>query len=348
MPSRLAELAVRYGCELRGDPEATVERVASLQEAGPGSLAFLANPRYRRHLAATRATAVVLDADSAADCPVAALVARNPYATYARIAQALHPAAPVEPGVHPSAVVAPDAVVDPSAAIGALAYVGRGARVGPRVLVGPGSLVLEGASIGADTRLVARVTVCAGARLGVRCIVHPGAVIGADGFGHAPDSDGYVKVPQLGSVAIGDDVDVGCNTTIDRGAIGDTVIGDGVKIDNLVQIGHNVRIGEHTVIAACSGVSGSAVIGRRCMLGGMVGVVGHLEICDDVAVTGRTMVSSSIRRPGMYSSGLPADESHRFRRNAARFQRLDELARRVRRLESGGGAGEQPEEGDDD
>jgi UDP-3-O-[3-hydroxymyristoyl] glucosamine N-acyltransferase len=224
--------------------------------------------------------------------------------------------------------------------------VAGGATVGPRATVGPGSIVLAGASIGADTRLVARVTVCERARIGARCIVHPGAVIGADGFGHAPDEGGYVKVPQLGAVDIGDDVDVGCNTTIDRGALGDTVIGNGVKIDNLVQVGHNVRIGEHTVIAACSGISGSAVIGRRCMLGGMVGIVGHLEICDDVAVTGRTMVSSSIRRPGVYSSGLPADEARRFRRNAARFRGLDELARRVRRLE--GGTGAEPEEGDDE
>jgi UDP-3-O-[3-hydroxymyristoyl] glucosamine N-acyltransferase len=345
MPSRLAELAVRYGCELRGDPDAVVDRVASLQEAGPGSLAFLANPRYRRHLVTTRATAVVLDAASAASCPVAALVARNPYATYARIAQHLHPVRPVRPGVHPSAVVEPGAVVDPTASVGAHAYVAGGATVGPRASVGPGSVVLAGATIGADTRLVARVTVCEGARLGARCIVHPGAVIGAGGFGHAADDGGYVRVPQLGSVAIGDDVDIGCNTTIDRGALGDTVIADGVKIDNLVQIGHNVQIGGHTVIAACSGVSGSAVIGRRCMLGGMVGVVGHLEICDDVAVTGRTMVSSSIRRPGVYSSGLPADEARRFRRNAARFQRLDELARRVRRLEGGG---TEPEEAEDE
>jgi len=346
MPSRLAELAVRYGCELQGDPDATVDRVAALQEAGPGSVAFLANPRYRRHLATTRATAVVLDAASAAACPVAALVARNPYATFARIAQQLHPTPPMSAGVHPSAVVEPGAVVDPTASVGAHAYVAGGATVGPRASIGPGSIVLAGASIGADTRLIARVTVCERARLGARCIVHPGAVIGADGFGHAPDEDGYVKVPQLGAVVIGDDVDVGCNTTIDRGALGDTVICNGVKIDNLVQVGHNVRIGEHTVIAACSGISGSAVIGRRCMLGGMVGIVGHLEICDDVAVTGRTMVSSSIRRPGVYSSGLPADEARRFRRNAARFQRLDELARRVRRLE--GGTGAEPEEGDDE
>jgi UDP-3-O-[3-hydroxymyristoyl] glucosamine N-acyltransferase len=345
MPLRLSELAVRFGCELRGDPDAAVRHVAPLAEAGPGDLAFLANPRYRRHLAGTHATAVVLDASAADACPTAALVTKNPYATYARIAQLLYPPAPIAPGRDPSAVVEAGAQVDETAWIGPQSYIASGARIGPRVYVGSGSIVLANASIGADSRLVARVTICEGARLGERCVVHPGAVIGADGFGHAPDTDGYVKVPQLGAVAIGNDVDIGCNTTIDRGAIGNTVIADGVKIDNLVQVGHNVHIGEHTVIAACSGISGSAVIGRRCMLGGMVGVVGHLEICDDVAVTGRTMVSSSIRRPGVYSSGLPADEAGRFRRNAARFRALDELAKRVRRLEDGSEAGEV---GDDD
>ena len=343
MPLRLAELAVRFGCELQGDPDALVERVAPLQEASPGSLAFLANPRYRRYLAGTRATAVVLDADSAAECPVAALVARNPYATYARIAQLLHPAPPVVAGRHPSAVVEAGAQVDASAYVGALAHVAAGATIGPRAFVGPGSVVLAGAQVGADTRLVARVTLCEGVRIGERCLLHPGCVIGADGFGQAPDAGMYVKVPQLGAVLLGDDVEVGSNTTIDRGAIGDTVIGDGVKIDNQVQIGHNVRIGEHTVVAGCAGISGSAVIGRRCMIAGMVGVAGHLEICDDVAITGRTMVSSSIRQPGVYSSALHADEAKRFRRNAARFQQLDELVRRVRRLEKAAGA-----QGDDD
>jgi UDP-3-O-[3-hydroxymyristoyl] glucosamine N-acyltransferase len=223
--------------------------------------------------------------------------------------------------------------VHPSAHVGPNCYVAAGAVIGPRASVGPGSVVLAGARVGADSRLVARVTLCEGVRIGERCLLHPGVVIGADGFGQAPDAGKYLKVPQVGSVAIGHDVEVGANTTIDRGTIGDTVIGDGVKIDNQVQIGHNVRIGEHTVIAGCAGISGSAVIGRRCMIGGMAGVVGHLEICDDVAITGRTMVSSSIRQPGVYSSALPADEARRFRRNAARFQKLDELARRVRRLE---------------
>jgi UDP-3-O-[3-hydroxymyristoyl] glucosamine N-acyltransferase len=344
MPVRLAELAVRFGCELRGDPDAEVARVAPLAEAVPGSLAFLANSRYRRYLPDTRATAVVLDATVADECPVAALVHPNPYATYARIAQVLHPAPRVSPGRDPTSVVEDGAAVDPTVWIGPLAYVARGATIEAGASIGPGSIVLGGARVGAASRLVARVTLCEGVGIGRRCILHPGVVIGADGFGQAPDAGRYVKVPQLGSVAIGDDVEIGANTTIDRGAIGDTVIEEGVKIDNQVQIGHNVRIGAHTVIAGCAGISGSAIIGRRCMIGGMVGVVGHLEICDDVAITGRTMVSSSIRKPGIYSSALPADESRRFRRNAARFQRLDELARRVRRLESGGGASEQGED----
>ena len=337
MPVRLAELAVRFGCELRGDPDAKVDRVAPLGEAGPGALAFLANPRYRRYLPGTRATAVVLSEAMAADCPAAALVHPNPYATYARIAQLLHPARSVTPGRDPSSVVEEGATVDPSAWVGALAYVARGAVIEAGASIGPGSMVLAGARIGVDSRLVARVTVCEGVVVGRRCILHPGVVLGADGFGHAPDDGRYVKVPQLGSVLIGDDVEGGANTTIDRGAIGDTVIEEGVRIDNQVQIGHNVRVGAHTVIAGCAGISGSAVIGRRCMIAGMVGIAGHLEICDDVAITGRTMVSSSIRVPGVYSSALPADEARHFRRNAARFHRLDELARRVRRLEAAGG-----------
>jgi UDP-3-O-[3-hydroxymyristoyl] glucosamine N-acyltransferase len=336
MPARLADLAVRFGCELRGDPDATVERVAPLQDAGPGSLAFLANPRYRRHLAGTRATAVVLDAATAAECPVAALVARNPYATYARIAQLLHPPAVVQGGRHPSAVVEDSAQVDPSAWIGPRTHVAAGARVGARASIGPGSILLQGVQVGDDTRLIAGVTLCEGVRIGRRCILHPGAVIGSDGFGQAPDSDGYVKVPQVGSVVVGDDVEVGANTTIDRGAIGDTVIEDGVKIDNLVQVGHNVRIGAHSVLAAFVGISGSATIGRRCMLAGKVGVAGHLDIVDDVVVTGNTTVAGPIRKPGVYSGSLTADETRRFRRNAARFNQLDELARRLWRLEGGG------------
>ncbi len=348
MPVSLGELAIRFGCELRGDPDVAVERVATLQEAGPGSLSFLANPRYRRHLATTRASAVVLEAGSADDCPTNSLVAANPYATYARIAQHLNPEPAFAGGRHPTAVVADGAVVDPDAWIGPHAFVGPGGRVEAGASVGPGCVLFDGVVLGTGSRLVANVTLCARVRVGARCLLHPGVVVGADGFGQAPDRDGYVKVPQLGAVVLGDDVEIGANTTIDRGTIGDTVIGRGVKIDNQVQIGHNCRIGEHTVIAGCVGISGSVTIGRRCMLGGMVGVVGHLEICDDVYLTGKTMVSHSITRPGLYSGQLPLDEARRFRRNSARFQKLDELARRVARLERAAPAtGAAPGAGDD-
>jgi len=349
MPVRLAELAVRFGCELRGDPDLVVDRVATLKDASAGAVAFLANPRYRRHLADTHASAVILQPALAAECPVAALLHKNPYATYARVAQLLHAEPAVVPGVHPSAVVDASARVDSTASVEAGAVVGPGCLIGAACRVGPGSVLLGNAVLGTGTRLVARVTLGPGVRLGRRCIVHPGAVIGADGFGHAPDVDGYVKVPQLGSVVLGDDVEVGSNTTIDRGAIDDTVIGNGVKIDNLVQIGHNVRIGEHTVIAGCVGISGSATIGRRCMLAGMVGIAGHVEICDDVILAGRTSVMGSIKKPGMYSGALHEDETPKFRRNAARFRQLDEMARRLRKLErSSGATGERDDDNDDE
>jgi UDP-3-O-[3-hydroxymyristoyl] glucosamine N-acyltransferase len=345
MPARLADLAVRFGCELWGDPDTVVDRVAPLQDAGPGALSFLANPQYRRHLPTTRASAVVLDASTAAECPVAALVVRNPYATYARVAQLLYPAPAVTGGRHPSAVVEAGADIDPSAWVGANAYVAGGVKVGRRASIGAGSVLLGGVTVGEDTQLVARVTLCERTVVGARCVLQPGSVVGADGFGHASDRDGYVKVPQIGAVVIGDDVEVGSNSTIDRGAIGDTVVEDGVKIDNLVQIGHNVRVGAHTVIAACVGVSGSTTIGKRCMLGGMVGVAGHLTICDDVALTGRTAVFRSIDQPGLYSGSLWADEAQRFRRNVARFNGLDDLAKRVHRLET---TGRNVERGGDD
>jgi UDP-3-O-[3-hydroxymyristoyl] glucosamine N-acyltransferase len=328
----LGELAVRFGCTLKGDPDARVTKVAALEAADAESLTFLANPRYRNFLAHTRAGAVVLHPKFAGDCPVSALLAANPYATYARIAALLHPSPAAAAGIHPSAAVDPQATVSPSACIGANAVVEAGAFVGERAQVGPGCVVMRNARIGADTRLVAKVTLCHGVTVGERCILHPGAVVGADGFGLAPDQGEWVKVPQVGSVRIGNDVEIGANTAVDRGAIEDTVLEDGVKLDNLVQVAHNVKIGAHTAIAGSSGVAGSTTIGRRCMIGGQVGISGHLTLCDDVVVTGRSFVANSIRKPGYYSSGLPIDETVRFRKNAARFNQLDELAREVRRL----------------
>jgi UDP-3-O-[3-hydroxymyristoyl] glucosamine N-acyltransferase len=343
----LGELAVRFGCELRGDPETQVDHVDTLAHADAHSLTFVANPRYRQQLASTKAGAVVLDAASAADCATAALVCGNPHATYARIAAVLHPLPAAPAGVHPTAVIAASARIDPSAHVGALSVIGEGAVVGPRAFVGPRCLVDEGATLAEDVRLTAGVTICRRVEIGARTIVQPGAVIGGDGFGFAQEGGRWIKVPQTGTVRVGPDVEIGSNTTIDRGAIEDTVIEEGVKLDNLIMIAHNVRVGAHSALAACVGISGSTTIGRRCMFGGQVGVGGHLTISDDVIITGCTMVSHSILRPGVYSGGIPLEEAHVWRRLVARFKRIDSLATRLKALERHTLGGPDQEEDDD-
>jgi UDP-3-O-[3-hydroxymyristoyl] glucosamine N-acyltransferase len=319
----LGELAVRFGLTLRGEPELKVRSVATLSRAEPGSLSFLANSRYRRQLEITRATAVVVGAADEAHCPVAALIHPNPYLAYARIALLLHPTSSPAQGKHPSAVIGSGARIAASASIGPLAVIEDGAEIGDRVSIGPGCIVQRGARVGADSVLVSRVNLYPGVTVGERCILHAGAVVGADGFGFAQNSGSWVKVPQVGSVRIGDDVEIGANTTIDRGAIDDTVVENGVKLDNQIQVGHNVVIGAHTAIAGCTGISGSAVIGQRCMIGGMVGIAGHLTIADDVMVTGCSLVSASIKKPGSYSSGMPTVETRLWRRMVAHLRRLD-------------------------
>jgi UDP-3-O-[3-hydroxymyristoyl] glucosamine N-acyltransferase len=322
MSVALGELAVRFGCELRGDPDVRVESVASLGSAEPGSLSFLANPKLASQLAQTRASAVVLDGRSAAGSPAPVLISSNPHALFARIACLLHPEAPLHPGIHPTAVVDPQASIDPTAEIGAHTVIGPGVVIGPRSLVGPASLLGPQVRLGADCRLVARVTLGERVQLGDRVLIHPGAVLGADGFGYAREGARWLKVPQIGTVRVADDVEIGANTTIDRGAIEDTVIAEGVKLDNQIQLGHNVQIGAHTAIAACTGISGSTRIGARCMIGGQCGFAGHITICDDVVITGMAMVSGSISKPGVYSSGIPIETSRRWRRIVARLKLL--------------------------
>jgi UDP-3-O-[3-hydroxymyristoyl] glucosamine N-acyltransferase len=337
MATTLGEIAVRYGLELTGDPALAVAGVAPLASATPGTLSFCTGSKYRRQLAATRATAVVLPRELAGECPVAALISPRPYAAYARIAAGLHPPAAVTAGRARGALVAPGARVADSAWIGPNAVVGDGAVVGERCSIGPNCVLEEGVRLGDDCRLQAAVTLCRGVIAGSRCTFKAGAVVGSDGFGFAPDVDGYVKVPHLGGVRLGDDVEIGANSTVDRGTIEDTVIGDGVKLDNQVQVGHNCRIGAHTVIAGCVGISGSSIIGSRCMIGGAVGIAGHLEIGDDVIVTGYSLVTHSLPGPGTYSSGWPAIEAQRWRRAVAGLHRLD--ARRRGRAGPGGEGG---------
>jgi UDP-3-O-[3-hydroxymyristoyl] glucosamine N-acyltransferase len=332
MTVTLGELAVRFGCELRGDPAVTVDSVAAPSQAGPRSITFLANPKYVAQLAGTRAGAVILEAKSAGDSPVPVLVAANPHATYARVATLLHPDPPLRPGVHPTAVTS-GAIIDPTAEVAAQAYVGAQARIGARCFVGPGCVIEPGAVIGDDSRFVARVFVGHGVVFGKRCIVQPGAVIGGDGFGYASEKRTWIKVPQIGSVNIGDDVEIGANTTIDRGALEDTVIEEGAKLDNLIMIAHNVRIGAHSALAACVAIAGSTVLGKRCVLGGLVGLTGHITLCDDVVVLGTSFISHSISKPGVYSSALPSEEASVWRRIVGRIKRLDSMAKRLRAVE---------------
>ncbi len=333
MAVRVSELAVRFGCTVAGDKDREIDRVGTLEKADRHCISFLSNPKYRSMLATTQAGAVILTETDAVECKTVALIHSNPYEIYARIADFLHPVATAPAGVAQTATVSSSATVDPTASIGPSAVIEDHASIGARVVVGPGCVVGANVHVADDTRLVANVTLCHGVRIGKRGLVHPNTVIGADGFGIANTSSGWIKVPQLGSVSVGDDVEIGASTTIDRGAIEDTVIGNGVKLDNQIQVAHNVHIGDHTVVAACTGISGSTQIGKRCMIAGAVGFVGHLSICDDVVVTGQTMVNRSITEPGVYSSALPMDEARRWRRNSARFRKLDEMAKRLAALE---------------
>ncbi len=319
----LAQLAEGIGADLKGDADCIVKRVDTLDHAGAGDVTFLFNRKYRKFLEVTHASAVILGPEDVGACPVNALVMKNPYLGYARAASLLDPqAGEYEAGIHPSACVDPSAVIDSSATIGAHVVIAAGVHVAARAFIGAGCVIGRDVRIGPYSRLLANATICHGCTIGSRCLIHPGAVLGADGFGLARDGDAWLKVPQLGAVQVGDDVEIGANTTIDRGALKDTMIGNGVKLDNQIQIGHNVSIGEHTAIAGCAGISGSTVIGRRCMIAGGVGIAGHLEIADDVTITGMSLVTKSIRKAGIYSSSWPAEESLSWRRKLARFRRL--------------------------
>jgi UDP-3-O-[3-hydroxymyristoyl] glucosamine N-acyltransferase len=325
----LGDIASRFGLELRGDASTPIRGVATLAGAGPGQLSFLANPRYRAQLAETRAAAVVTRAADAEAFGGAALIADDPYLAFARIATLFEQTPAATPGVHASAIVGEGARIAASASIGPFCVIDADAAIGEGAIVGPHCIVGGACSVGAQSRLVARVTLVKNVQLGKRALVHPGAVIGADGFGLAFAKDHWEKVPQLGGVVVGDDCEIGANTTIDRGALGDTVLEDDVRLDNQIQIAHNVFVGAHTAMAGCAAVAGSARIGRYCLIGGAAGILGHLEIADRVTVTAMSLVTHSLREPGEYSSGTPIQENRRWRRNAARFKHLDEFVRRI-------------------
>jgi UDP-3-O-[3-hydroxymyristoyl] glucosamine N-acyltransferase len=332
-PLTLGEIAARLGGRLVGGAGVLIEQIGSLEHAGPRQIAFFSGPRYRAQLAATRAGAVIVPPAAAQQTKLPRIVSDDPHAYFCRVSRLLNPAPMPVAGVHATAQVDPTARVCASARIEAGAVVGAGAELGERAWVGAGSFVGDGVSIGADTRLHPSVTVYAACRLGARVIVHAGAVIGADGFGMAQEAGRWVRLPHIGRVLIGDDVEIGANTTIDRGTVDDTVIEEGVKLDNQIQIGHNCRIGAHTAMAGCVGVAGSAVVGRHCTVGGAAVILGHLSLCDGVHVSAATVITRSIRKPGTYTGLFPFDDNASWARNAALVRHLAHLAERVGALE---------------
>jgi len=324
---RLADLAKAIGAELLGDGEVRVSGVATLERADAHHLSFLSNPKYRAQLARTQAGAVIIAEADRDGTSVPRLIVRNPYASYAKAAQLLYPVKKPAPGIHITAVIDPEAVIADDCAIGPYTSVGAGSHLAAGVVLGAGVRIGQGVKVGMDSRLHDGVTIYDDCELGQRCIVHSGVVIGADGFGMAWSGSEWIKIPQIGRVIVGDDVEVGANTTIDRGALDDTVIEHGVKLDNLIQIAHNVRIGAHTVIAGCTGISGSTHIGKNCRIGGGVGIVGHVSICDETTISGFSLITKSITQPGVYTSSIPSQPHRTWMNTLAALRSLPELTK---------------------
>jgi UDP-3-O-[3-hydroxymyristoyl] glucosamine N-acyltransferase len=333
MPAKLSDLAKQTGARLEGDGDCLIERISEISTAATGDIAFVSNPKYKGFLEKTGASAVILKSDLLDACPALSLVTDNPRLVYAKVANILYPPKIMQPGIADTAVVANDANVDKTAGIAAGAIVSSNAIIKAGARVGAGCVIEEGAVIGINTIVNPNVTVGYGCTIGDDCILHSGIVIGADGFGFVKDGETYLKIPQLGFVHIGDNVEIGANTTIDRGALEDTVIGNGVKLDNQIQIAHGVTIGDNTVISAGSAIAGSTHIGSNCLFGGLVGIIDHLTIADNVIITGRTMVTRSISDAGSFSSGITVDTTENWRKNNARFRQLDKMAKRVAKLE---------------
>lgn len=330
---KLGAIAQQLGAELIGDPDQEITGLAPLDKAEATDLTFLSNARYRSSLTQTKAAAVLIQADFTEQCPVAALVVDDPYLSYARISGWFDQRPQRPAGASEGAWVDPTAQIDASASLARGVVVEAGAVIGARVEIGPNSVVGANSRIDEDTRLAANVTLYHDVIVGKRCLIHSSSVIGADGFGFARDGERWIKIHQVGRVIVGDDVEIGACTTVDRGAIEDTVLGDGVKLDDHVMVAHNVEIGDHTAMAGCSASAGSTKIGRRCTIGGAACLSGHIEIADDVHVSGMAMVTKSLKEKGVYSSGTGIMPYQQWRRNVVRFQQLDKLAARTSQLE---------------
>jgi UDP-3-O-[3-hydroxymyristoyl] glucosamine N-acyltransferase len=333
---RLGDIVARLGGELIGDPQTTVAQVGTLKNAGSQHISFFNSGKYRDDLRATQAGAVIVAQADREATQRPRIVCDDPYLYFAKVSLLLNPPEQVEPGIHPTALIAANAQIDAGAQIGANCIIEADVNIESGVAIGPGCMIGAGSRIGKDSRLHARVTLYTGCMVGERVIVHSGAVLGADGFGFAPYQGRWVKIPQIGRVIVGNDVEIGANTTIDRGALDDTVIEEGVKLDNQIQIGHNVRIGAHSAVAGCTGIAGSTTIGKHCMIGGAAMIGGHLEIGDRVIISGGTWVTRSIEEPGMYGSVIPATPIKEWRRTVAHLRGLDRMNQRLRQLTRGG------------
>ncbi|HCD03986.1 MULTISPECIES: UDP-3-O-(3-hydroxymyristoyl)glucosamine N-acyltransferase [unclassified Methylophaga] len=330
----LAKIASEIGAQLVGNADKVITGVGTLQNAKDTDISFLANTKYRQYLKSTSAGCVIVSSADLAEVNTNALVIDDTYVAYAKAASLLYPDEQPDTGIHSSAVIGQSCHIADSARIAAQVYIGSNVKIGHNVIIGPGCIIENDVEIGADTRLMSNVTLCRKVQIGGRVRIHPGVVIGADGFGIANDNGKWLKIPQVGKVIIGNDVEIGANTTIDRGAIDDTIISDGVKLDNQIQIGHNVFIGEHTVVAGCVGISGSTRIGAHCAIGGGTGIAGHIEITDGVQLTGMSMVTKSILTAGTYSSGIPVEPTREWHRNVIRYRQLDKLNDKLKQLEA--------------
>lgn len=329
----LEELARLTGTQYRGSADICIHGVATLHGAGEGKLTFLTNPSYRRYLADTQASVVILRESDLKHYQGAALISPNPHVTYAHISLLFEDEMTVPQGVAESAVIHPSVKMGTGVSIGANSVIEEGVELGDKVQIGPGCVVMANSRIGTGSHLIALVTVYPRMQIGRNCTIHASTVIGSSGFGYANDNGRWIPVAQLGRVVIGDDVDIGASTTIDRGAIEDTVIENGVKLDNQIQIAHNCRVGENSIMAGSSGMAGSATLGKHCAVGGMSGIAGHLDVCDGVSIAGMSLVSSSIRKPGFYAGGSPLEEHAKWQKNTVRIKQLDDMARRLKKLE---------------
>lgn len=330
----LEKIASEIDAKLVGEAEKVITGVGTLQNATDTDISFLANPKYRQYLKSTSAGCVIVSPADLAEVNTNALVIEDTYVAYAKVASLLYPEEQPDKGIHPSVVIGDNCRIADSARIAGQVFIGSNVQIGENAIIGPGCILDNDVVIKANSMLVANVTLCRKVIIGERVRIHPGVVIGADGFGIANNNGQWLKIPQVGKVIIGNDVEIGANTTIDRGAIDDTIISDGVKLDNQIQIGHNVFIGEHTVIAGCVGISGSTRIGSHCAIGGGTGIAGHIEITDGVQLTGMSMVTKSIMTAGSYSSGIPVEPTREWHRNVVRYRQLDKLNDKLKKLEA--------------